>query len=82
MKKKLIILGAFVFLLSGCGTEQKPKEVKILLTEQEVKDSENNSNAAAQILVKKAVLKEMENVKYSEEEKKELEEIKENIELE
>ena len=82
MKKNLIILGAFVFLLSGCGTEQKPKEVKISLTEQEVKDSENNSNAAAQILVKKAVLKEMENVKYSEEEKKELEEIKENIELE
>ena len=82
MKKNLIILGTFVFLLSGCGTEQKPKEVKISLTEQEVKDSENNSNAAAQILVKKAVLKEMENVKYSEEEKKELEEIKENIELE
>ena len=82
MKKNLIILGAFVFLLSGCGTEQKPKEVKISLTAQEVKDSENNSNAAAQILVKKAVLKEMENVKYSEEEKKELEEIKENIELE
>ena len=82
MKKNLIILGAFVFLLSGCGTEQKPKEVKISLTEQEVKDSENNSNIAAQILVKKAVLKEMENVKYSEEEKKELEEIKENIELE
>ena len=82
MKKNLIILGAFVFLLSGCGTEQKSKEVKISLTEQEVKDSENNSNAAAQILVKKAVLKEMENVKYSEEEKKELEEIKENIELE
>ena len=82
MKKNLIILGAFVFLLSGCGTEQKPKEVKISLTEQEVKDTENNSNAAAQILVKKAVLKEMENVKYSEEEKKELEEIKENIELE
>ena len=82
MKKNLIILGAFVFLLSGCGTEQKPKEVKISLTEQEMKDSENNSNIAAQILVKKAVLKEMENVKYSEEEKKELEEIKENIELE
>ena len=82
MKKNLIILGTFVFLLSGCGIEQKPKEVKISLTEQEVKDSENNSNAAAQILVKKAVLKEMENVKYSEEEKKELEEIKENIELE
>lgn len=84
MKKNLIILGAFVFLLSGCGAEQKqaPKEVKISLTEQEVKDSENNSNIAAQILVKKAVLKEMENVKYTEEEKKELEEIKENIELE
>lgn len=85
MKKKLIILSVFAFLLAGCETNQKTsasKEVKISLTEQEVKDTENNSNAAAQILVKKAVLKEMENAVYTEEEKKELEEIKENIELE
>ena len=42
----------------------------------------SNSNAAAQLLVRKAVLNEMKGVKYTEEEKKELEEIKKNIEIE
>ena len=84
MKKQLIILSAFVLLLGGCGNEESkaPKVAAIKLTEQEIKDTGNNSNIGAQLLVKKAVLKEMNGVKYTEDEKKELEELKKNIEIE
>ena len=84
MKKQLIILLAFALLLGGCGNEESkaPKVATIKLTEQEIKDAGNNSNIGAQILVKKAVLKEMNGVKYTEDEKKELEELKKNVEIE
>lgn len=86
MKKHLLLVSAFVFLFAGCesqsGTTSSQKAAKITLTETEVKDMGSNSNAAAQLLVRKAVLNEMKGVKYTEEEKKELEEIKKNIEIE
>lgn len=84
MKKQLIILSTFALLLGGCGNEENksPKVAAIKLTEQEIKDAGNNSNIGAQILVKKAVLKEMNGVKYTEDEKKELEELKKNVEIE
>ena len=84
MKKQLMILAVSAFLVGGCGAKETaaPKIDKITLTEQEIKDTQKNSNAAAQLLVRKAILKEMNDVKYSEEEKKELEELKKNLELE
>lgn len=85
MKKQLLVLSAFVFLLGGCESQSgtsTSKPAKITLTETEVKDMGNNSNAGAQLLVRKAVLKEMSQVKYTEDEKKELEEIKKNVEIE
>ena len=84
MKKQLMILTVSAFLVGGCGAKETaaPKIDKITLTEQEIKDTQKNSNAAAQLLVRKAILKEMNDVKYNEEEKKELEELKKNLELE
>lgn len=84
MKKQLIILSAFAILLGGCGSQSAAgvKHSKITLTDEEMKEVGNNPNAGAQLLVRKAVLKEMAQVKYSEDEKKELEEIKKNVELE
>lgn len=81
MKKQFIILSAFLILLGGCNQEGNvaPKKIEIKLTEEEVKEAGNNSNIGAQILVKKAILKEMSEVKYTEEEKKELESIKEKM---
>lgn len=84
MKKQLMILTASVLLIGGCGVKESTasKIAKITLTEQEAKDTAENSNAAAQILVRKAILQEMRGVKYSEDEKKELEELKKNVEIE
>lgn len=85
MKKQILILSAFVFLFVACENRQEvkesPKASNIVLTEEEVKSSENNSDIGAQILVRKAILKEMDEEKYTPEEKKELEEIKKNIEM-
>lgn len=86
MKKQLLMLLAFAFILGGCesqsGGSPKQQNTKITLTEAEVNETKDNSNAAAQILVRKAILREMSGAKYTEEEKKELNEIKENIEME
>lgn len=78
-----MILTASVLLIGGCGVKESTasKIAKITLTEQEAKDTAENSNAAAQILVRKAILQEMRGVKYSEDEK-ELEELKKNVEIE
>ena len=84
MKKQLFALSILVLLFGGCKTQENTtgKNSKINLTQEEVKEAENNSNIAAQTLVKKAILKEMSETKYTEDEKKELEEIKKNIEME
>ena len=85
MKKQILMLSAFVFLFVACENKQEvkesPKASNIVLTEEEVKSSENNSDIGAQILVRKAILKEMDEEKYTPEEKKELEEIKKNVEM-
>lgn len=83
MKKQLFALSILVFLFGGCKTQENAteKNLKITLTQEEVKEAENNSNIGAQILVRKAILKEMSSIKYTEEEKKELEEIKKNVEI-
>lgn len=83
MKKSLMVLSMLVFILGGCENKNvADNNTNISLTEQDVKDAENNSSIGAQILVRKAVLKEMANEKYTEEEKKELEDIKKNVEIE
>lgn len=83
MKKQLFALSILVLLFGGCKTQENAteKNLKITLTQEEVKEAENNSNIGAQILVRKAILKEMSSIKYTEEEKKELEEIKKNVEI-
>lgn len=85
MKKQILMLSAFVFLFVACENKQEvkesPKASNIVLTEEEIKSSENNSDIGAQILVRKAILKEMDEEKYTPEEKKELEEIKKNVEI-
>lgn len=88
MKKQLLLSTIFVLLMAGCGangnanTKTATKVQPITLTETEMKEVGTNSNAAAQLLVRKAILKEMGENKYTEQEKKELEEIKKNVELE
>ena len=86
MKKQLLLSMIFVLLMAGCGANGSAntatKVQPITLTETEMKEVGTNSNAAAQLLVRKAILKEMGENKYTEQEKKELEEIKKNVELE
>ena len=54
----------------------------IRLTEKELKSVKENKDAVAQLLVRKAILAEMEAKEYNEEEKKYLEELKLNMEIE
>ena len=54
----------------------------IKLTKEELKRLNGNKDGIAQLLVRKAVLTEMENKEYTEEEKKYLEEMKLNMEIE
>lgn len=54
----------------------------IKLTKKELEALGENKDAVAQLLVRKAILTEMENREYTEEEKKYLEEMKLNMEIE
>ena len=54
----------------------------IKLTKKELEALGENKDAVAQLLVRKAILAEMENREYTEEEKKYLEEMKLNMEIE
>ena len=56
--------------------------MEIKLTKEELKRLNGNKDGIAQLLVRKAVLTEMENKEYTEEEKKYLEEMKLNMEIE
>ena len=56
--------------------------MQIKLTKEEIEKLGENKDGIAQLLVRKAILAEMENKKYTEEEKKYLEEMKINIEVE
>lgn len=54
----------------------------LTLTKEELEKYKNDKNGIGQLLVKKAILKEMEEKKYSKEEKEQLEELKLNLEIE
>ena len=56
--------------------------MQIKLTQKELKIIGENKDAVAQLLVRKAILAEMEKKEYTEEEKKYLEEMKINMEIE
>ena len=56
--------------------------MQIKLTKEEIEKLGGNKDGIAQLLVRKAILAEMEKKKYTEEEKKYLEEMKINIEVE
>ena len=56
--------------------------MQIKLTKEEIEKLNGNKDGIAQLLVRKAVLTEMENKEYTEEEKKYLEEMKLSMEIE
>lgn len=75
--KKYLFVGILSFLILGCTNT--PKRVE--LTPEEIVQVKNN-NVGAELLIKKALLKEMSEYKYTIEEKNELDSAKENIEIE
>lgn len=54
----------------------------LTLTKEELEKYKSDKNRIGQLLVKKAILKEMEEKKYTKEEKEQLEELKLNVEIE
>lgn len=93
MKIKLFFLSAiFLLAMSGCGKEvasnnEIKKEtstpnIEINLTQDEINSTGGDANIGAQLLVRKAILKEMEINKYTPEEEKELNSAIENLKLE
>lgn len=54
----------------------------LALTKEELEKYKNDKNGIGQLLVKKAILKEMEEKEYSKEEKEQLDELKLNLEIE
>lgn len=84
MKKSLGFLLVILALLTACNNEASldNKNTKVELTKVEIEETKDNPNLAAQLLIKKAILKEMKNAKYTEKDKKELAKAKENTEIE
>lgn len=76
--RKYILLGILSVVLIGCSNTSS----KIELTPSEIREVENNQNEIAGILIKKAILKDMNGYKYDREEKEALDEAKENLEIE
>lgn len=70
--RKYILLGILSVVLIGCSNTSS----KIELTPSEIREVENNQNEIAGILIKKAILKDMNGYKYDREE------TKENLEIE
>lgn len=83
MKKQLLILGVFAALMTGCQQPEKAeKKAVISLNSAELKDIKNNFEEIRLSLVRKSVLKEMEGIKYSKEEKEYLENLKKETDIE
>lgn len=82
MKKQIFLFLAGVLILGGCEMPKQPKNITITLTQEEIDNVKGDQNQAAAILVNKAILKEMSEVKYTEEELKQLDALKENLEKE
>ena len=93
MKIKLAILSAaLLFAAAGCGNDTTAKKTTaaekpavktdITLTQEEVTNTVGNANIGAQLLVRKAIISEMEANKYSPEEQKELDNAIENLKVE
>lgn len=76
--EKYLFLGILTVLLIGCNNVSK----KVELTPKEISQIGENSNQGAEILVRKAIIKEMSEYKYTPEEKKMLDEALENLEIE
>lgn len=90
MRTKLMILSAvLLFAATGCGNDTAAKttgtpvaKANITLTQEEIASTGENANAGAQLLVRKAVIKEMEGNKYTPEEQAELDNAIENLKVE
>lgn len=80
--KKLIIISTLLALFSACNQTLNQPNNTLSLTKEELATVGNNSNAAASLLVKKAVEKEMSTYQYTTEEKQELDKAIENLKLE
>lgn len=80
--KKLIIISTLLALFSACNQTLNQPNNTLSLTKEELATIGNNSNAAASLLVKKAVEKEMSTYQYTTEEKQELDKAIENLKLE
>lgn len=82
MKKHIFLFLTGILILGGCEAPKSNKNINITLTQEEIKNVKGDQNQAAAILVNKAILKEMSEVKYTEEELKQLDALKENLEKE
>lgn len=92
MKMKLVMMSAVLLLITaGCQQNDTSKAnkpatttsiVEIKLTPEEVTNTRGNANIGAQMLVRKAVIKEMETYKYTPEEQAELDTAIENLKAE
>lgn len=80
--KKLIIISTLLALFSACNQTLNQPNNTLSLTKEGLATIGNNSNAAASLLVKKAVEKEMSTYQYTTEEKQELDKAIENLKLE
>lgn len=76
--KKYVLFGMVAILMVGCSGMPK----KVELSQKEIQTMDKNQDAMAGALVRKAVLKEMSEYKYTPEEKKALEQDEENLKVE
>lgn len=81
MKKIGIIICSLIII--GCnGENDSQNKNTISLTNKEVKSIGNNKSQAAQLLIKKAILKEKEKANFTEDEEKKIKNLKDNLEVE
>lgn len=83
MKKQLLIFGIFATLMLGCQQSQiLEKKPEVSLSSVELEGIQGNREEIKYNLVRKSVLREMFDEKYTEKEKSELENIKTEAEIE